>query len=139
MSPVISPTTGVIGVATVSSLSREQPQNNKLNKDNITKADFQGKYAATIWFLLKKGIINRIEGYDKIEKDPSIFHISRRLFENDEITKEMIGTESQVMARIYLSCNSKYELKNKITDIYNIIKVFDQNNNNQLINRFIYE
>jgi len=112
---------------------------NKLNKDNITKADFQGKYAATIWFLLKKGIINRIEGFDKIEKDPSIFHISRRLFENDEITEEMIGTESQVMARIYLSCNSKYELKNKITDIYNTIKVFDQNNNNQLINRFIYE
>ena len=35
MSPVISPTTGVFGVATVSSLSSEQPANNKLNTDKL--------------------------------------------------------------------------------------------------------
>ena len=112
---------------------------NELNKDNVTKADFQNNHAATIWFLLKKGTINRIEGFDKIEKDSSIFHISRRLFEGEVITEDMVGTESQVMARIYICCKTKQELKNKLSEIYNTVKVFDKDNNNQLINRFEYE
>lgn len=112
---------------------------NESKKDNITTADFQNKYTSTIWFLLKKGVITKIEGFDKIEKDPNIFHISRRLFENDIINEEMIGTESQVMARIYICCQTKQELQNKILEIQNTIKVLDENNNNQLINGFKYE
>jgi biotin carboxylase len=113
--------------------------NNKIDKSNITTADFKNKYAATIWPLLKKGVIGKIEGFSVIEKDPSIFFISQRLFESDIITEDMIGTESQVMARIYVCCNTKTELKNKILEIHNTIKVFDQNNNNQLIISFEYE
>ena len=112
---------------------------NEYNKENIIKADFQSNHAATIWLLLKKGVINKIEGFDKIEKDASVFHISRRLFEGNEIDDSMIGTESQVMARVYLCCKTKQELKNKISEIYSTIKVFDKNNNNQLINNFKYE
>jgi len=113
--------------------------NNPINKNNITKANFENKYAATIWPLLKKGIIGKIEGLDIVEKDPSVFFISKRLFENDIITEEMVGTESQVMARIYICCNTESELKNKISEIYNTIKVLDKDNNNQLINSFKYE
>ena len=51
----------------------------------------------------------------------------------------MIGTESQVMARIYVCCETKQELKNKILEIQNTIKVFNHNNNNQLIKGFKYE
>jgi hypothetical protein len=112
---------------------------NETNKSNITKADFQNKHAATIWFLLKKGTIQHINGFEKIENDPSIFHISRRLFEGDVISEEMVGTESQVMARIYICCQTKQELKNKISEIQDIVKVFDKDNNNQLINGFKYE
>lgn len=112
---------------------------NETNKSDITKADFQNKYAATIWFLLKKGTIQQINGFEKIENDPSIFHISRRLFEGDVISEEMVGTESQVMARIYMYCQTKQELKNKISEIQDIVKVFDKDNNNQLINGFKYE
>jgi biotin carboxylase len=112
---------------------------NKTNKSDITKADFQNKHAATIWFLLKKGTITRIEGFEKIENDPSIFHISRRLFEGDIVSEEMTGTEGQVMARIYMCCQTKQELKDKISEIQNTIKVFDKDNNNQLINGFKYE
>jgi hypothetical protein len=113
--------------------------NNPINKNNITKAHFENKYAATIWPLLKKGTIGKIEGFDIVEKDPSVFFISKRLFENDIITEEMVGTESQVMARIYICCNTESELKNKISEIYNTIKVLDKDNNNQLINSFKYE
>lgn len=112
---------------------------NSADKNNITKADFQNKHSATIWFLLKKGTISRIEGFEKIENDPSIFHISRRLFEGDVVSEEMVGTEGQVMARIYMCCETKQELKNKILEIQNTVKVFDHNNNNQLINGFKYE
>jgi biotin carboxylase len=106
---------------------------NKLDENNITEANFQDKHAATIWFLLKKGTISKINGFNLIEKDPSIFHISKRLFEGDTITEDMVGTESQVMARVYMCCKTKQELKNKISEIYNTIQVFDTDNNNQLI------
>jgi hypothetical protein len=51
----------------------------------------------------------------------------------------MIGTESQVMARIYICCDTKQEIKNKILEIYNTIKVLDEDKNNQLIDGFKYE
>ena len=106
---------------------------------NITQASFEGNYAATIWLLLKEGIINNIQGFDKIETDPTIFHVSRRLFEGDTVSREMVGTEAQVMARLYVKCKTKEELKNKLSEVYNTIKVLDKENNNQLINGFKYE
>jgi len=111
--------------------------NNLVGKNEITKADFQNKYAATIWVLLKKGTIHQITGFEKIEKDPSVFHISRRLFEGDIVNEEMTGTESQVMARIYICCSTKQKLKDKILEIQNTIQVFDSEGNNQLFNKFI--
>lgn len=109
---------------------------NKLDENNITEANFQGNHAATIWFLLKKGTIGKINGFNLIEKDLSIFHISKRLSEGDTITEDMVGTESQVMARVYMCCKTPQELKNKISEIYNTIQVFDTYNNNQLITGF---
>jgi len=106
---------------------------------NITQASFEGNYAATIWLLLKEGIISNIQGFDKIETDPTIFHVSRRLFEGDTVSQEMVGTEAQVMARLYVKCKTKEELKNKLSEVYNTIKVLDKENNNQLINGFKYE
>lgn len=112
---------------------------NKFDKDqNITQANFEGNYAATVWMLLKEGTVKSIQGFDKIEKDPAIFHISRRLFEEDIVSPEMVGTEAQVMARLYLKCSTKQELKNKLTKIYSTIKVVDKKNNNQLIDGFKY-
>ena len=113
--------------------------NNETDNNIGTKAHFNNQHSSTIWFLLKKGIISKIEGFDQIEKDSSVFYISRRLFEGDVIDDKMIGTEGQVMARIYICCKTNQELKNKIVELQNIIKVFDTNNNNQLLNGFIYE
>jgi len=113
--------------------------NNETDNNVVTNAHFNNHSSATIWFLLKEGIISKIEGFEQIEKDPSVFHISRRLFEGDKIDDKMIGTEGQVMARIYIHCKTKSELKNKIKELQNTIKVFDSNNDNQLLNGFIYE
>lgn len=112
---------------------------NKFDKNQkITQASFEGNYAATVWLLLKEGTISSIQGFDKIEKDPTIFHISRRLFEGDTVNSEMVGTEAQVMARLYLKCNTKQELQNKLSEIYSTVKVLDEENNNQLIDGFKY-
>ena len=50
----------------------------------------------------------------------------------------MLGTERQVAARIYISCNSEEELKNKIDEIQSKIKVIDIDGNNQILDKFIY-
>ena len=93
------------------------------------------KLNATIWILVKSGTINKIDIY---KEDPSIFYISQRFNVGDIITDEMLGTERQVAARIYLTCNTEEELKNKIDEIQSKTTILDTNNNNQIIDKFIY-
>ena len=81
------------------------------------------KFNATIWILLKLGTISEIE-ISSI--DPSIFYVSQRLNVGDIITDEMLGTERQVAARLYITCGSEIELKNKIEEIQSKIKVLEQ-------------
>ena len=65
--------------------------------------------------------------------------MSQRFNSGDVITDEMIGTERQVAARIYITCDSEIELKNKIEKIQSKTKVLDINGDNQILDRFIYE
>lgn len=107
-----------------------------LNTFNITKASFENYHTATIWFLLKKGTIGSIEGFELIEKDPSVFHISRRLFDGYTVEDDSIGTEAQVMARVYLKCDTEEDLRSKIIEIQNTIKVLNVEGSNQLLKSF---
>lgn len=110
--------------------------NNALGiKDKQTYNPFN-KFNATIWILLKSGTINEIKIF---KEDPSIFYVSQRFNSGDIITDEMLGTERQVAARIYVTCDSEIELKNKIDEIQSKTKVLDINNNNQILDKFIYE
>lgn len=85
---------------------------------------FEGKFAATLWILLSTGKIKKIEGIEC--DDPRVVHISQRIFENDVITENMIGTEKQVFARLYLVCDSYEELKNLNQKLRSKIKVFNE-------------
>jgi len=110
--------------------------NNALNiKDTQTHKTFD-KFNATIWILLKPGIIDKIEIF---KDDSCMFYVSVRFNIGDVITDEMIGTERQVAARIYITCSSEIELKNKIDEIQFKTKILDINGNNQILDRFIYE
>ena len=86
--------------------------------------------------MLKSGTIGKFEIF---EDDASIFYISQRFNNGDVITDDMLGTERQVAARIYISCNSDTELKNKIDEIQSKTKVLDINGENQILDKFIYE
>lgn len=97
---------------------------------------FKGKWAATLWFLLKKGTIKQIEGLQDIEKDGRIVANVQRLYEGDEVSADWIGTEKQVLTRLYIVCNSKIQLAETLSEYMNKVKVFDTEGNNMLLQGF---
>ncbi len=95
-----------------------------------------GQAAASIWYLLKEGVVSRIEGLSGIEKDPHVIACVQRLFVGDEILPEWVGTEQQVMLRIFLVCDTKQELAEKISEYQQKIKAFDASGQDLLLTGF---
>ena len=101
---------------------------NELN-DNL----FKNGYASTIWVLLKSGTIGVVKGLDLIKSDDSVSFVMERFKENDTIEPNMIGTERQVFARIYLQCIEFEVLKEKISKFQQILEINDINGENMII------
>ena len=99
-------------------------------------AGLRGKWAATLWFLLKKGKIAKIEGLNEINTDTRVVANVQRLNEGDEVLPDWIGTEKQVLNRLYLVCNTKEELAKCLKEYQNKVKVYDINGNNMLLAGF---
>lgn len=87
----------------------------------------RGKWAATLWCLLKKGTITRIEGLDELDEDPRVIMNAQRLHVGDVVPQEWIGNEKQVLTRLYLVCDSKQELADALKEYMDKIKVYDEN------------
>ncbi len=96
----------------------------------------RGKWAATLWFLLKEGKIARIEGMEKLDQDDRVVDNIQRLHEGDTVLPEWIGNEKQVLTRMYLVCNSKMELADTLKYYMNTVKVMDENGNEMLLKGF---
>ena len=96
----------------------------------------RGKWAATLWFLLKEGKIEKIEGLDKLDEDERVVANIQRLHEGDTVLPEWIGNEKQVLTRMYLVCNSKMELADTLKYYMSTVKVQDENGNNMLLKGF---
>ena len=105
-----------------------------LEKDDDTR--LRGKWAATLWFLLKAGTIDRISGLETADSDPRIVANVQRLHEGDEVKAEWVGTEKQVLTRLYLVCNTKQELADTLKEYQAKVKVLDSNGNNMVLNGF---
>lgn len=99
-------------------------------------ARFRGKWAATVWYLLKAGTISEIKGLENITDDRKVVANIQRLNIGDTVIPEWIGTEKQVFTRLYLVCESKEELKHTIEFYRNNVKVLDANGNNMLLSGF---
>lgn len=95
-----------------------------------------GKWAATLWFLLKQGKINKILGLNEINKDKRVIANIQRLYEGDIVQPEWIGNEKQVLTRIYLVCNNKTELADALKYYMDTVKVLDENGNNMVLKGF---
>lgn len=99
-------------------------------------ARLHGKWAATLWFLLKQGKINKILGLNDINKDKRVIANIQRLYEGDIVQPEWIGNEKQVLTRIYLVCNNKTELADALKYYMDTVKVLDENGNNMVLKGF---
>lgn len=96
----------------------------------------RGKWASTLWILLKQGTIAKIEGLEHIADDKRVVANIQRLYEGDAVIPEWIGTEKQVLTRVYLVCDSKAELADCLKEYQKKIKVYDGNGNNLVLKGF---
>ena len=99
-------------------------------------AYLRGKWAATVWFLLKQWTIAKIEGLDKIEDNPKVVANMQRLREGDIVPEEWVGTERQVLTRLYLVCDSKKELAETIRYCQSNVRAYDIDGNGMLLKGF---
>lgn len=105
-----------------------------LEKDDDKK--LRGRWAATLWFLLKEGKIEKIDGLDQWETDDRVIDNIQRLYEGDKVLPEWVGNEKQVLTRLYLVCNSKAELCDALKHYMDTVKVTDENGNDMLLKCF---
>lgn len=96
----------------------------------------RGKWASTLWFLLKEGHIAKIEGLDDLDKDKRVVANIQRLNVGDDVSADWIGNEKQVLTRMYLVCDSKVELADCLKEYQNKVKVFDEQGNNLVLKGF---
>lgn len=99
----------------------------------------RGKIAATLWFVLKQGTISKISGLDAWENDKCAVELIPRKTVGDTVIPEWIGTEKQVLARLYLVCDSKEELAERLHYYQNNVSVIDTNGNEMLLKGFDVE
>ncbi|MBD5491543.1 MAG: ATP-grasp domain-containing protein [Lachnospiraceae bacterium] len=97
--------------------------------ESLNDPYLSGKAAAVIWFLLKPGVIAKIDGIDYVKTHPDVIHFVQRFQEGDVIPESAAGTERQVFLRIFVLCNSDAGLRRTIKDLQNKVKVFDDCNN----------
>lgn len=95
-----------------------------------------GKYAASVWFLLKEGTIGKISGLENITADSRVIASVQRLFEGDEVLPSWPGTEQQVMLRLFLICSSRAELAEAVKEYQEKICVRDMKDNSMLLKGF---
>jgi formate-dependent phosphoribosylglycinamide formyltransferase (GAR transformylase) len=114
----------------------------KFGEQNLSKFNdirLHNNYAATIWFLGKEGVINKIEGIEEIKNLKRVIEVRQRLFENDSITRYMIGNEKQVIFRVYIKGENKEKLVETYNQVIHTLKVLDNNNNSMIIKNFKIE
>lgn len=107
---------------------------------NVDDPYFRGKWAATLWFLLRSGgPIGRICGLERTEEDPRVAANVQRLFEGDRVLDEWTGTEKQVMSRLYFVCSSKQELAEALREYIEKVDAFDSEGHSMVLHGFSVE
>lgn len=106
-----------------------------VNLETEDDARLRGKWAATLWFLLHEGKIVSIGGFEDIAKDSRVVANIQRLYAGDSVEKSWIGTEKQVLTRLYLVCDSKESLIDCIREYEEKVKVVSVDGEDMLLRR----
>lgn len=84
-----------------------------------------GYVARTIWILGRPGIVSKIIGLEEIIEKANVLKILNRFLPGDELSEDMIGTERQVLMRIYTFAKSEIELDEITHYISETVQVID--------------
>jgi biotin carboxylase len=95
-----------------------------------------GKYAITVWILLSEGTIGEIDGLQKVRKLESFQSILNRFVVGDRVDVQMLGTERQVFARIYLQNQKREKLLMDVDRVNEFIKVTSIAGGSMIIDSF---
>lgn len=93
----------------------------------------QGQSACSIWVLLKSGKIESVEGLEEMKAHKNVHFVVERFKQGDTVKEEFLGTERQVLYRIYTAGDSIFEINKTIEDIQDILKVKDPEGNDMVI------
>lgn len=85
-----------------------------------------GNFTRTIWILGRPGILSEIIGLEKITVIPNVIKILSRFLPGDQLSEDMVGTERQVLMRIYTVGKSEFELDEINRYISETIQVIDR-------------
>ena len=96
----------------------------------------RGKWASTLWFLLRAGTVSHIQGFEDIGQDPRVVANIQRIYEGDVVKPEWIGTEKQVLSRLYLVCDTKEELASCLKEYQRKVRAVNENGENMILQGF---
>lgn len=91
-----------------------------------------GCHAATLWILCRAGTIDRVTGIDRIEALPTVHCVQQRLHPGDTIQQDMVGTEGQAFARIYLKTEDSLLINKIMMDVLGMLEITDSEGNNMI-------
>ena len=108
----------------------------KLGEDDFHEQNdymMGGKVACSIWVLLKSGEIHSIEGLDKMKSHKNVHFVVERFKVGDTVKEEWVGTERQVLYRIYTAGESIFEINQTIEDIKSTLTITDAKGDDMVI------
>jgi hypothetical protein len=94
---------------------------------------FRGKSASSIWILLKGGKIDNVEGIDEIKSNDNVVFVVERFKVGDTVKEEFLGTERQIIYRIYVNADSIVKVNQLIDNFKNNLKVTDANGDDMIL------
>ena len=92
-----------------------------------------GKAACSIWVLLNSGEIHAIEGLDEMKSHKNVHFVVERFKVGDTVKEEWVGTERQVLYRIYTAGESIFEINQTLEDIKNTLTITDEKGDDMVI------
>lgn len=93
----------------------------------------KGQAACSIWVLLKSGKIESVEGLEEMKAHKNVHFVVERFKQGDTVDEAFLGTERQVLYRIYTAGDSIFEINQTIEDIKSMLKVKDPNGEDMVI------
>lgn len=93
----------------------------------------RGNIACSIWVLLKSGTIDSIEGLEEMKSHKNVHFVVERFKVGDTVKEEFVGTERQVLYRIYTAADSIFGINQTIEDIKSSLKITDEQGNDMVI------